>query len=520
MVFDASAKHDGVSLPDFAVDIVANLLRFRRYSIPLCADIKQMFLQVGVAAEDRSFLRYLWRPLGGCGPPDTFEMNVHIFGAVCSPAVCIATMRKTAEDHRSQFPDVADIVSKNFYVDNYLDSVETEEEAIGRSRRLVSLWKCGGFKLTKWLSSSRNVLLSFNPSELADPTLDLWLDPLPEERTLGVMWQSDSDVFTFRTNLCIAVETKREALRNTASIFDPLGFLDPVVITAKIFLQTVWRSGLDWDEVLPRRLQQEWEAWASEMPSLTNLRIPRCLQPRSGFPLTFHVFCDAPEKAYGAVVYIRQRAKGETNVSMVISKALVVSIKTLSTPRLELQAAVVGTRLARCVADELSLVSSQFIFWTDSQKVLKWLCSERCRYHTFVANRIAEIHDSTQPTQWRHVAGTENPADDLSRGVDAASLTSDHRWFRGPAFLLEPRTSWPPPWIPMNPDENDPEVSKTLPERVLTIITPEPDQPDQKCSPDASCEMVIDLSNSRLDDTCRWNHAKAATCFIPTTERY
>lgn len=210
-------------------------------------------------------------------------MGVHIFGAACSPAVCMATMRRTAEDNRHSYSDVADLIKTNFYVDNYLDSVETEDEAIERSPRLIELLQRDGFHLTKRLSSSRMVLASFDPSELADPTLDLSHDLLPTERTLGVLWQSDSDVFVFRTNIQCSIRTKREALRNTASLFDPVGFLSPVIVRVKVFLQTVWRAGLEWDAA--RRMDEV----ATDVKVVESLEIPRCLQCRVTFVL--HSMC-------------------------------------------------------------------------------------------------------------------------------------------------------------------------------------------------------------------------------------
>ena len=78
-------------------------------------------------------------------------------------------------------------------------------------------------------------------------------------------------------------------------------------------------------------------------------------------------------------------------------------------------------------------------FWSDSMVVLQYIANERRRFHTFVANRIAEIRQSSEPTQWRHVPGEMNPADDCSRGLPASQLTEQSRWLQGPAFLRDSR---------------------------------------------------------------------------------
>ena len=84
------------------------------------------------------------------------------------------------------------------------------------------------------------------------------------------------------------------------------------------------------------------------------------------------------------------------------------------------------------------------VFWSDSKVVLQYIANESRRFHVFVANRVAEIHDLTKKEQWRHVPGTLNPADDCSRGLSASELTPDCRWFRGPDFLWKDEESWPP----------------------------------------------------------------------------
>ena len=42
---------------------------------------------------------------------------------------------------------------KAIYMDNYLDSVESTERALIRSKKLVNLLHLGGFKLTKFVSN-------------------------------------------------------------------------------------------------------------------------------------------------------------------------------------------------------------------------------------------------------------------------------------------------------------------------------------------------------------------------------
>ena len=65
------------------------------------------------------------------------------------------------------------------------------------------------------------------------------------------------------------------------------------------------------------------------------------------------------------------------------------------------------------------------------------------RYKTFVVNRISEIHQKSNPRQWRHVPTELNCADDATRGLHPKELLTDHHWFSGPEFLYKKEEDWP-----------------------------------------------------------------------------
>jgi hypothetical protein len=109
----------------------------------------------------------------------------------------------------------------------------------------------------------------------------------------------------------------------------------------------------------------------------------------------------------------------------------------------ELQAAALSVKIYQTIKDELTYKVDQVTFWSDSQTTLQYIANETKRFHTYVANRVAEIREVTSPQQWGHCPGVLNPADDASRGLTPQSLSSQHRWWNGPEFLCKHEEFWP-----------------------------------------------------------------------------
>ena len=466
IVFDCAAEYEGTSLnkrvlqgPDLTNKLLGVLLRFREEPVAVMGDIEGMFHQVRVNPDDRDALRFLWWKDGDMNQPtEIYRMTVHLFGGIWSPSCASFALRRTADDHASEYdPEVIRTVYENFYVDDCLKSVSTVQRAIQLVQQLCQLLRKGGFRLTKWVSNQKEVMESIPETERAKEVEDLNL-PLPVERALGLEWKTSTDVIGIKVTPKEGPHTRRGLLAVMSSVYDPLGFVSPFVLLAKKIFQAECRSGKGWDEELDQKNKEKWLKWLEELPMLQEFQVERCMAPsRFSFvqDAQMHHFCDASEEAYGAVSYIRlMNADGEVHCSLLMAKSRLAPVKPMTIPRLELSAAVIAVRMDTTLRNELRISLRESVFWTDSEIVLKYIKNTAGRFHTFVANRVSVIHDGSQPHQWHHVSTKSNPADDASRGLSAAQMVSSERWLKGPQFLHLDMSEWP----------QDQEISVELPQ--------------------------------------------------------
>ena len=107
-----------------------------------------------------------------------------------------------------------------------------------------------------------------------------------------------------------------------------------------------------------------------------------------------------------------------------MAKSRVTPLKPVTTPRLELTAALLSTKVSDLLRRELAYDNIRQVFWTDSDVVLGYISDNARRFHVFVANRVQQIRDLSTPTQWRHIDTKVNPADYVSRGLYADELVN------------------------------------------------------------------------------------------------
>jgi hypothetical protein len=284
--------------------------------------------------------------------------------------------------------------------------------------------------------------------------LDLDHDKLPVERMLGVQLCVQSDVFKFKIILKDRPLTRRGILSTVSSVYDPLGMLAPVVLTAKRILQELCREKTGWDDVIPDSIVKEWMSWIQELHNLEDFKVNRCFKPTNFGAVTsaqLHHFADACQDGYETVSYLLLHDNhGQTHCAFVMGKARVAPLKPVTIPRMELTAATMASRMDTILRKELQMELAESTFWTDSTSVLKYIKNRTTRFRTFVANRVTEIAKASDEHQWRYVNTNANPADMASRGLKLKAFLKKEMWVCGPPFILGPQEEWP-----QNPDGLD-----------------------------------------------------------------
>lgn len=256
---------------------------------------------------------------------------------------------------------------------------------------------------------------------------------------MGLKWDRKDDKFKVTVNLpgLKYPITKRSILSDVSRLFDPFGWLSPVVIIAKIMILKLWLRRLDWDDEAPFDLVEEWTKYRKKITYLQSIRVPRWFQimPRSKV-IQLHGFADASMTSYAAVIYLRVVNEDDVvHVVMVASRTKVAPVKQLSIPRLELCAATLLAELVKDITAALDIQMNNVYAYTDSMVVLAWLQSTPSRWRTFVANRTADILRLLESNKWSHVQSGENPADIATRGVKASDLADLELWWTGPNWL-------------------------------------------------------------------------------------
>ena len=489
VVFDGSAKDsNGVSLNDCLLkgpagkqDLLKILINFRWNKVAFSGDVKRMFLCIGVHEKDRDHLRFLWKDKDG--QTVTYRFRNVTFGLRDAPFVAQEVFKTHAQKYAQRYPVAVDILLHKRWVDDLLTSLKSTRMAAQVMEQIKDIMLEGGFPVKKWVSSEEEALKGIPEEDRLDVSTSIkisgsetWDGLSTEERVsaLGMSWLVNQDCF------CIAgsdqeivgpgcIITKRVVTSKVAAVFDPMGLVAPFLMGGKRLIKQTWmvhkkeakEKGLkgndlmrfqkaSWDHELPASIAEAFRLWQSQVNQLKQFKVDRCLlhKDKKVKERQLHVFGDASPFGCAAAAYCRtEYMDGTISSTLINSKTRVAPSEDSgeeghgNLPRLELVAAVTAKRLAARILEDHQEIKT--VFWTDSSVAHQWIKTGVLDKKVWVANRVREILETTNPGQWRHIPGTDNPADLGTRGIPVKELLNNSLWLHGPSWLVEDERAWP-----------------------------------------------------------------------------
>ncbi|KAL7724362.1 hypothetical protein ACLKA6_005826 [Drosophila palustris] len=258
VVFDGSMRtSNGRSLndilasgPKLHTDLPAILINWRSLKYVFMADVQMMYRCIDVYDEDAQYQRILWKRKQDEGL-DEYYCSTVMFGTRSAPFLANRVMHQLAADEGQSFPLAVDVVKQEIYVDDILSGANNFEQAENIKNQVIGMMHSGTFELRKWASNDPRLLKNI---------------PLEHLETNGILdlqtsWTPLEDSFRFRVNfdIPVCIPTKRIILSTIARLFDPMGWLSPIVITAKMLMQVLWKTKLKWDDHVPTEVQKSWD---------------------------------------------------------------------------------------------------------------------------------------------------------------------------------------------------------------------------------------------------------------------
>ena len=250
-------------------------------------------------------------------------VSVHapLFGTKDLPICANYALQRTARDNVSQYPEETKAVLENFYMDDYLDSMESLERALNRSKELVHLLHLDGFKLTKFVSNVPNLADRIDGSPQSIEQKVIALSKEDSSHVFGLKWDQNNDtLFVSRGPSSTVTKslTQRLVLSLVSKIFDPIGLVALFTVGARLLLMDIWRvRGQHWDEELPKDTVERFLEWSIELPMLAKITIPRSYFSGNFEHLELRMFGDSSQEVFSAVAFLRVKTSSGRHTAFI-----------------------------------------------------------------------------------------------------------------------------------------------------------------------------------------------------------
>ena len=320
-----------------------------------------------------------------------------MFGESSSPFLLNAVIRHHLNKYKEEDPAFTRDIMEGFFFDDLVTSCKNTSEAYALYEKAKQGMQEAGLKLRKWKTNDESLreLSARDDCKLGNweeeniqedcnytkETLGLSRDEGGKTKVLGLHWDTDQDIIEFDVgkvgNMPNKVVTKRGILSTLASIFDPLGLISPIVMSAKVLFQELCLERLSWDDFLPADKVRRWDVWLNDLKMTERISLPRFIvegMDNETTRVTFHGFGDVSKHANCAMSYLVIETSAGIYTKLICAKTRVASLKELTLPKLELMLARILVNLMETVKDALSsqLKVDDIRFWLDTKTALFW----------------------------------------------------------------------------------------------------------------------------------------------------
>ena len=417
------------------------------------SDVQKMYNCVRLDSKDWCLQRYIWQEdLNPCKIPEEKVIKTLIYGVKSSGNLAERCIRQTANESIKDYPEITEIVNKDFYVDDCLSGERSKEMAYKRADQMEVVLNRGGFSLKAISFSGKKP-----PEELSDDGESIVV--------AGIKWFTEEDKISLNLGEMIFAKkkrgrkpkdvlinvvpeklTRRDCVAKVAEVYDLLGKFTPIIAEMKMDLHELVRRQLHWDDLIPDSLRPIWLNHFEMISEVKNIKFKRALVPSDAAELACDTldFGDASRSMLCVAIYIRfRRLCGQYSCQMIFARSRLIP-DNMSQPRAELYAAVVNAHSGEVVRRALCKHHQKSSKLTDSQIVLHWLTNDTKPLKQWVRNRVLEVQRFSKKEQWMYIDSKNMMADIGTRkGSKIEDVNQESLWINGFDWMKEESTKFP-----------------------------------------------------------------------------
>ncbi|EYC34729.1 hypothetical protein Y032_1572g3919, partial [Ancylostoma ceylanicum] len=291
------------------------------------------------------------------------------FGINASPFLLAISIKHGVRQQKGFSEAIMKELESNLYVDNVMMTDVSTDSLIEKYSTCKRIFLNMSMNLRQFITNDEECNKNINKEDLSKARYP---------KILGIPWNPREDTMSLRCKLRYSENpTKRKVLQAVHLTFDPLGYLTPLLLPAKVFLQELWKREYSWDDPLSAEDDRDWKAICENATSYVTTISRSMTKSYEDNRYEINTCVDASNRSYAAVVYLRIiDQQGNITSSLVMARQRLAPLKekgkTLTIPRLELLALLIGTRLSDFVLKEIGLPITEVRIYSDSKVALQW----------------------------------------------------------------------------------------------------------------------------------------------------